>query len=515
MPLDSVAGNYNLFLDQYSHTTVSLDPRKAQECPLPKYSGTFSGGHGDGRGLQSTFPQKKNLFYLKTCCECTAKRAKRRDDKRTQAEPPSTAEKKRSGPAVQPTEGHATLQWNECVALLESHKNVSFELETFISMAGDSVATAFGGHESGKAVSDAISQQIWNRWYTPAQWPLWARASCDAIPRLKTTMVVESMWKHLKCRDLAQFNHPRLDLVTHLVLTSLLPRVDAKAEWVDKSRSDKHRRVAKELQVLKSPPGTKGWAERLEQLADDETWESGTYATDIQKWVCPCKSYSINRFLMCKHLIREANKLLDNRPLTKLRFFLDLRWNHFPPYYSIPGIHAATEPDDADEAEPKVPIFLGIRGAGLETREQEEEQASMPRKTADTPPRPEMTLAGGNKGDPEAQLIEEENPPAARVKESAGTEASVSISFNGSDDDIDESQPSDRDNHVQFSDARKIHLKRCWEDMMGVLDNPRGVHPKMAAILEGAFGKIERIGGDIGKDKRRRTNPRTWDDLSR
>ncbi|KAJ7448910.1 hypothetical protein FB451DRAFT_1238776 [Mycena latifolia] len=125
---------------------------------------------------------------------------------------------------------------------------------------------------------------LWNRWYTPAQWPLWARASCDAIPRLKTTMVVESMWKHLKRRDLAQFNRPRLDLVTHLVLTSLLPRVkrtldyvrglrrigrpqalagwqvDAKAEWVDKSRSDEHRRVAKELQILKSAPGTKGRA---------------------------------------------------------------------------------------------------------------------------------------------------------------------------------------------------------------------------------------------------------------
>ncbi|KAJ7462498.1 hypothetical protein FB451DRAFT_1495668 [Mycena latifolia] len=179
----------------------------------------------------------------------------------------------------------------------------------------------------------------------------------------------------------------------------------------------------------------------------------------------------------------------------------------FPSILLYPGIHAATEQDDADEAEPKVPVFLGICGAGLETCEQEEEQASVPRKTADT--RPDTTLAGGNKGDPEGQLIEEEDPPAARVEESAGTEASASVSVNGSDDDIDE--PSDRDNRVQFSEARKIHLKRCWEDMMGVLDNPHRVQPKMAAVLEGAFGKIERIGGDTGKDKRR-TNPRTWDD---
>jgi hypothetical protein len=34
----------------------------------------------------------------------------------------------------------------------------------------------------------------------------------------------------------------------------------------------------------------------------------------------------------------------------------------------------------------------------------------------------------------------------------------------------------------------------------------------MAAVLEGTFGKVERIGGDIGKDKRRRKNPRAWED---
>jgi hypothetical protein len=48
--------------------------------------------------------------------------------------------------------------------------------------------------------------------------------------------------------------------------------------------------------------------------------------------------------------------------------------------------------------------------------------------------------------------------------------------------------------------------------MMDVIENPRGIHPKMAAVLESTFGKVERIGGDIGKDKRRRKNPRTWAD---
>jgi hypothetical protein len=49
--------------------------------------------------------------------------------------------------------------------------------------------------------------------------------------------------------------------------------------------------------------------------------------------------------------------------------------------------------------------------------------------------------------------------------------------------------------------------------MLDVIENPQGVRPKMAAVLENTFGgKVERIGGDIGKDKRRRKNPRTWAD---
>jgi hypothetical protein len=36
-----------------------------------------------------------------------------------------------------------------------------------------------------------------------------------------------------------------------------------------------------------------------------------------------------------------------------------------------------------------------------------------------------------------------------------------------------------------------------------------GVHHKMAAIMEDAFVKVEKVGGDIGKHKKKRKNPRT------
>jgi hypothetical protein len=48
--------------------------------------------------------------------------------------------------------------------------------------------------------------------------------------------------------------------------------------------------------------------------------------------------------------------------------------------------------------------------------------------------------------------------------------------------------------------------------MMAVVERPGGVNAKMAKVLEKAFVKIESIGGDIGKHKRRRTSQRTWKD---
>jgi hypothetical protein len=140
---------------------------------------------------------------------------------------------------------------------------------------------------------------LWNRWYNPKQWVLWAHAPNLAIPRIKTTMIVESLWKNIKHRDLAEFNRPRLDLVTHLVITGVLPRAlwtlayvrglrrigrpkalagwqsDMWADWLDFSKPDEHRLIAKELEWRKLPQNTKGHAEHLAQIAEEEEHPHG------------------------------------------------------------------------------------------------------------------------------------------------------------------------------------------------------------------------------------------------
>ena len=112
------------------------------------------------------------------------------------------------------------------------------------------------------------------RWYMPNQWPLWAWSTYPAIPQIKTTMIIESLWKHLKHWNLANYNCPQLDLVTHLVIDNVLPHVhyhiayihglhhighakalaswqaDFRAKWLFLSKTDKYCLVEKELEWL-------------------------------------------------------------------------------------------------------------------------------------------------------------------------------------------------------------------------------------------------------------------------
>jgi hypothetical protein len=39
---------------------------------------------------------------------------------------------------------------------------------------------------------------LWNQWYCEDQWHLWARAAGNEIPRIRTTMMVESLWNTIK-----------------------------------------------------------------------------------------------------------------------------------------------------------------------------------------------------------------------------------------------------------------------------------------------------------------------------
>lgn len=231
---------------------------------------------------------------------------------------------------------------------------------------------------------------FWNRWYTPKQWVLWARASSDAIPRTKTTMMVESTWKQLKRRDLHQFNRPRLDLLTYIVLVNLLPRVRRKMqyilkthrrgrphplakwqevlkkEWHEMSKPDEWRLMSKELKCRKlAVSGELNPQEKQQKLTNIELEQvrpKGLYHTSISDMTCSCPSFVISRFLLCKHLVREINEKTNNAPLNNLPFFRNLRRNHYPPYYIIPEVHTI----------PVIPVIPAATGEGNEVNDERE-----------------------------------------------------------------------------------------------------------------------------------------------
>jgi hypothetical protein len=146
---------------------------------------------------------------------------------------------------------------------------------------------------------------MWNCWYSPKQWPLWARSVAPAILRLKTTMVSEAQWKVIKHNDLAMFNRPRLDLVVHVLIGRLLPPVkltlanilgtrrtgrasspndwqnDFRALWLDMSKPDEQRNIESQLEVLRTSKKTKGRAECLAELEAKAERPSGAYYTNV------------------------------------------------------------------------------------------------------------------------------------------------------------------------------------------------------------------------------------------
>ncbi|CAG8751960.1 2910_t:CDS:2, partial [Gigaspora margarita] len=64
---------------------------------------------------------------------------------------------------------------------------------------------------------------LWEHWYRKELWILWAHCAYDKICIFRTTMLCESHWKVIKRDFLPKFFRPRLDLLTYIMITRLIP----------------------------------------------------------------------------------------------------------------------------------------------------------------------------------------------------------------------------------------------------------------------------------------------------
>ncbi|EJD46677.1 hypothetical protein AURDEDRAFT_17818, partial [Auricularia subglabra TFB-10046 SS5] len=75
---------------------------------------------------------------------------------------------------------------------------------------------------------------MWTSWYSKKMWPLWAlSAKPERVPRLRTTMNAENLWKQLKHDWLHHLLHPHLDQLLWIICTQMIPAYERRADVLE------------------------------------------------------------------------------------------------------------------------------------------------------------------------------------------------------------------------------------------------------------------------------------------
>ena len=180
---------------------------------------------------------------------------------------------------------------------------------------------------------------LWNSWYSPTRWPLWARAANpDAIPRKRTTMVVEALWRNIKRLSLYMFNRPRVDLVVYTIVTRTLPAYRLSfSEIISTSRAGRPQLPSHFQQAYK-----KSWT-RLQHVQIH-----GSYKTNTTSFTCDCGAQKYHSYLLCKHLVQAAGPIPSS-------WWTTVRRAHALPFYMLPNISPPDTPD-ARASRPARPV---------------------------------------------------------------------------------------------------------------------------------------------------------------
>ncbi|KAJ6546393.1 hypothetical protein DFH09DRAFT_927184, partial [Mycena vulgaris] len=188
---------------------------------------------------------------------------------------------------------------------------------------------------------------LWENWYRPGCWQLWARAEHAEIPRLKTTMMVESHWRRIKRDFLHHFHKPRLDLLVWILVVKLAPRYCRRLD-IMMTKKGRHRDLPSWRKDFKSE-----WRRCRETPITLPL--NPKYRPDPHKWVCTCPYFSKSWFLICKHLVQAVHPV---HPL----FFLQVHRNRTTPFWS----HASLRPLMTSAPSDSAPSALSTSIAALQ-----------------------------------------------------------------------------------------------------------------------------------------------------
>jgi len=160
---------------------------------------------------------------------------------------------------------------------------------------------------------------LWTNWYAPGKWELWARSSYgEAIPRKRTTMVVEALWRNFKRLVLYHYNRPRVDLATYALVTQGVAPYRLRFNRIVNDPRDGRAKCLRGEQI----PIKKAW------LALRKRPIKGVYNTNVPNWLCNCGTQKYHSYLLCKHLVQAL-------PLPPADWWANVIRGHTAPFYDI------------------------------------------------------------------------------------------------------------------------------------------------------------------------------------
>ncbi|KAL0578321.1 hypothetical protein V5O48_003668 [Marasmius crinis-equi] len=165
---------------------------------------------------------------------------------------------------------------------------------------------------------------LWENWYCSGRWALWARSSNpNEIPRLKTTMILESHWKHIKHDYLGHFSNPQIDFLIWMVV------VKAGAAYLNSFENI----MIDDGRWTHRASWRKDFKREWQQCRKAEIPQpiNSKYRPDSCHWVCTCPAFVLSRFLLCKHLVQSVR---DIDPV----FFWEVQRNRTAPWYTHPSL---------------------------------------------------------------------------------------------------------------------------------------------------------------------------------
>lgn len=68
-------------------------------------------------------------------------------------------------------------------------------------------------------------EYLWNHWYRPERYKIWARSVCAQVPIINSNAIVESLWSTLKRRYLRKHSRAKLEFLIDIIMNQYLPNL--------------------------------------------------------------------------------------------------------------------------------------------------------------------------------------------------------------------------------------------------------------------------------------------------